>query len=69
MARGVLNLTAAAPMKSTMTAFAKPKAWREPILRAVDTAVGASFGVAVAWLGGNAMGVLGQPEFSPMQTD
>jgi hypothetical protein len=43
-------------MKSTITVFAKPKAWREPILRAVDTAV-AFFGVAVVWLSGNAMGV------------
>jgi hypothetical protein len=32
-------------------------AWREPILRLVDTAVGVGAGVAGAWLGANAMRV------------
>jgi hypothetical protein len=32
-------------------------AWRQPILRLVDTAVGVAVGVAAAWLGTNAMQV------------
>jgi uncharacterized membrane protein YgaE (UPF0421/DUF939 family) len=32
-------------------------AWRQPILRLADTAVGVAVGVAVAWLSGNAMRV------------
>jgi hypothetical protein len=38
-----------------VAALSPHDAWRQPILRLVDTAVGVAVGVAAAWLGANAM--------------
>jgi uncharacterized membrane protein YccC len=40
-----------------VAALSPHDAWRQPILRLVDTAVGVAVGVAAAWLGANAMRV------------
>jgi hypothetical protein len=40
-----------------VAALSPHDAWRQPILRLVDTAVGVAVGVATAWLGANAMRV------------
>ena len=40
-----------------VAALSPHNAWRQPILRLVDTAVGVAVGVAAAWLGANAMRV------------
>jgi hypothetical protein len=41
-----------------VAALSPHDAWRQPILRLVDTAVGVAVGVAAAWLGVNAMRVI-----------
>jgi uncharacterized membrane protein YccC len=38
-----------------VAALSPGEAWRQPVLRTVDTAVGVAVGVATAWLGGHAM--------------
>jgi uncharacterized membrane protein YgaE (UPF0421/DUF939 family) len=38
-----------------VAALSPQDAWRQPVLRLADTAVGVAVGVAVAWLSGNAM--------------
>src|SRR5258708_6582532 len=40
-----------------VAALSPHDAWRQPILRLVDTAVGVAVGVAAAWIGANAMRV------------
>lgn len=40
-----------------VAALSPHDAWRQPILRLVDTTVGVAIGVAAAWLGANAMRV------------
>jgi uncharacterized membrane protein YgaE (UPF0421/DUF939 family) len=41
-----------------VAALSPHDAWRQPILRLVDTTVGVAIGVAAAWLGANAMRVI-----------
>jgi uncharacterized membrane protein YccC len=40
-----------------VAALSPQDAWRQPILRLIDTAVGVAVGVAAAWLGAHALGL------------
>jgi hypothetical protein len=41
-----------------VAALSPHDAWRQPVLRLVDTAVGVAVGIATAWLGAHAMRVI-----------
>jgi hypothetical protein len=48
-----------------VAALSPQDAWRQPILRVVDTAVGVAVGIAAAWLGAHALALTGRDNLKP----